>query len=162
MIVIVATLFTYTFRDHEFYTNLANKQQIREVELSVNRGTIYGSLDPNRVKNPEAYTPILATTSIVKDLKIDPSGMCNPVLLEQFLSHIVYEHLCLNRSQGSCFDNMMKYANTFVIPENFDFTREKIIDFLRPTIHEQVNRKFKSRILLTESVTDEVQEIIQQ
>ncbi len=97
-------------------------------------------------------TTILATTSVAKDLKIDPSGMCNIDMMEPFLAEIVYEHLCVNRSQVSCFDNVMKYTNTFVVPENFNFSQEQITGFLMPTIHEQARRVHKTRIFLAEGV----------
>lgn len=128
MFFILITLGRYTLVDHEFYKKLADSQQLREVELSVNRGTIYGTLDPHRTSELSPFqSTILATTSIAKDLKIDPSGTCNVDMMEAFLADVVYEHLCVNRSQVSCFDNVLKYTNTFVVPENFNFTREQII-----------------------------------
>lgn len=74
LIIVLTTLGRYTLVDHDFYKKLADSQQLREVELSVNRGTIYGVIDPNRsdISSPFQST-ILATTSIAKDLKIDPS-----------------------------------------------------------------------------------------
>lgn len=152
--IILITLARYTLADHEFYKKLADSQQLREVELSVNRGTIYGTLDPNRSENSTPFkSTILATTSIAKDLKIDPSRSCNIDQMEDFLSGIVYQHLCVNRSQVSCFDNVLKYTNTFVVPENFNFTREQIIGFLLPTVREQARRLHKTRIFLADGVS---------
>ncbi len=153
ILFIIFTLARYTLADHEFYKTLADRQQLREVELSVNRGTIYGTIDPNRSESPNPFqTTILATTSIAKDLKIDPSGMCNIDMMEPFLAEVVYEHLCVNRSQVSCFDNVLKYTNTFIVPENFNFSREQIIGFLTPTVREQARRLYKTRIFLAEGV----------
>jgi len=154
LILILFTLGRHTLADHDFYKTLADSQQLREVELSVNRGTIYGVIDPNRSDKPSPFqSTILATTSIAKDLKIDPTGTCNINQLETFLADIVYEHLCLNRSQVSCFDNVLKYTNTFLVPENFDFTREQVVGFLMPTIREQARRVHKTRIFLAENVS---------
>lgn len=153
IVFIIFTLARYTLADHEFYKKLADRQQLREVELSVNRGTIYGTIDPNRSESPNPFqTTILATTSIAKDLKIDPSGTCNIDMMEPFLAEVVYEHLCVNRSQVSCFDNVLKYTNTFIVPENFNFSREQIIGFLMPTVREQARRLYKTRIFLAEGV----------
>lgn len=153
IVFIIFTLARYTLADHEFYKKLADRQQLREVELSVNRGTIYGTIDPNRSESPNPFqTTILATTSIAKDLKIDPSGTCNIDMMEPFLAEVVYEHLCVNRSQVSCFDNVLKYTNTFIVPENFNFSREQIIGFLTPTVREQARRLYKTRIFLAEGV----------
>lgn len=153
ILFIIFTLARYTLADHDFYKTLADRQQLREVELSVNRGTIYGTIDPNRSESPNPFqTTILATTSIAKDLKIDPSGMCNIDMMEPFLAEVVYEHLCVNRSQVSCFDNVLKYTNTFIVPENFNFSREQIIGFLTPTVREQARRLYKTRIFLAEGV----------
>lgn len=48
VLFILTTLARYTLVDHTFYKNLADRQQLREIELSVNRGTIYATLDPHR------------------------------------------------------------------------------------------------------------------
>lgn len=152
---IVAVLAKYTLIDHEFYRNLADRQQLRKIELSVNRGTIYSTLDPHRINVASDFSPtsILATTSVAKDLKIDPSAPCNLTLLEPFLLDIAYQHLCVGRSQVSCFDNIMKFTNTFVTPDNFSFTKEKILAFIAPTVHEMTNRVHKTRILLVDNLS---------
>lgn len=74
-------------------------------------------------------------------------------MLEEFLAEVVYEHLCVNRSQVSCFDNVLKYTNTFTVPENFNFTREQIVGFLMPTVREQARRIHKTRIFLADNVS---------
>jgi cell division protein FtsI/penicillin-binding protein 2 len=48
VLFIFITLARYTLIDHDFYKKLADRQQLREIELSVNRGTIYATLDPHR------------------------------------------------------------------------------------------------------------------
>jgi trimethylamine:corrinoid methyltransferase-like protein len=73
--------------------------------------------------------------------------------MESFLADVVYQHLCINRSQVSCFDNVLKYTNTFVVPENFNFTREQIMGFLLPTIREQARRLHKTRIFIADNVS---------
>ncbi len=94
---IILTLARYTLADHDFYKKLADSQQLREVELSVNRGTIYGTLDPLRSLDQEHVEhTILATTSVAQDLKIDPGAVCNVDMLQTFLADIVYEHLCVH------------------------------------------------------------------
>ncbi|MDR3150838.1 MAG: hypothetical protein LBU14_04510 [Candidatus Peribacteria bacterium] len=40
-LVIIKTLFEYTVFDYEYYTTLADQQQIGKVIVPVNRGTIY-------------------------------------------------------------------------------------------------------------------------
>ena len=70
---IIFTLARYTIIDHTFYLELADKQQIRNTELAVNRGTIFGTLDPRRTGYEREINTIVATTLIAKDLKIDPS-----------------------------------------------------------------------------------------
>jgi cell division protein FtsI/penicillin-binding protein 2 len=100
-------------------------------------------------------TSILATTSISKDLKIDPSGSCNLDMMESFLMEIVYEHLCLNRTQVSCFDNILKYTNTYTTPPNFDFSRDSVIAFIAPTVREQTRRVYKTRIFLAKNLSSQ-------
>jgi cell division protein FtsI/penicillin-binding protein 2 len=153
VLFIFITLARYTLVDHDFYKKLADRQQLREIELSVNRGTIYATLDPNRGGGNSALeTSILATTSIAKDLKIDPSASCNLDMLEVFLTDIVYEHLCLNRTQVSCYDNMLKYTNNFIVPATFDFSRDAVKTFIAPTVREQTRRIYKTRIFLADNL----------
>lgn len=138
----------YTIVDHTFYTELADRQQIRNTELAVNRGTIFSTLDPRRTGYDREINTIIATTLIAKDLQIDPSALCNLDMLDDFLLDIAYRHLCENRSQVSCIDNIMKYTNTFTMPENFTFSKEAIVAFIAPVVSEQSHRKFKTRISL--------------
>lgn len=153
VIGIIIILAKYTIIDHDFYVALADKQQIRNTELSVNRGTIFGTLDPRRTGYEREINTIVATTLIAKDLKIDPSGLCNLDMLESFLLDITYRHLCENRSQVSCMDNIMKYTNTYAMPENFTFSKEFILAFLAPVVHEQSHRVYKTRIALASGVS---------
>lgn len=152
ILFIVSVLVKYTLVDHEFYKRLADRQQLRKIELSVNRGTVYGTLDPHRIQaeDTSSVSTILATTTITQDLQIDPSASCNLDMLETFLLDIMYQHLCVGRSQVSCFDNVMKYTNTFVPPENFIFTKEFITNFIAPIVKEQSHRVYKTRILLAD------------
>lgn len=73
-------------------------------------------------------------------------------MLENFLVDIVYEHLCEKRSQVSCFDNVLKYTGTYIVPESFNFSREQVVGFLLPTIREQARRVHKTRIFLADNV----------
>lgn len=152
---LIFVLIKLTLVDHDFYSSLADRQQLRKVELAVNRGTIYASLDPHRIQTVDSssVSTILATTSITQDLQIDPSASCNLDMLESFLLDIMYQHLCVGRSQVSCFDNVLKYTNTFIPPESFQFTKEYITAFIAPTVKEQSHRTYKTRILLADMQT---------
>lgn len=119
----------------------------------MNRGTIFGTLDPRRTGYGKEVNTIIATTLIAKDLKIDPSGLCNLDMLEAFLLDISYRHLCENRSQVSCIDNIMKYTNMFTMPENFIFSKESILAFIAPTVREQAHRIHKTRIALASGIS---------
>jgi|GEM_PF-1005421 len=153
VIGIIFTLGRYTIIDHGFYAKLADKQQIRNTELAVNRGTIFGTLDPRRTGYEREINTIVATTLIAKDLQIDPSALCNLDMLETFLLDITYRHLCENRSQVSCIDNTMKYTNTYTMPVDFIFSKESILAFIAPVIREQSHRINKTRISLASSVS---------
>ncbi len=150
---IIFTLGRYTIIDHDFYSALADKQQIRNTELAVNRGTIFGTLDPRRTWYDREINTIVATTLIAKDLKIDPSALCNLDMLETFLLDITYRHLCENRSQVSCIDNIMKYTNTYTMPPDFIFSKESILSFIAPVVREQSHRMYKTRISLASWVS---------
>lgn len=144
--IIIFSLAKYTLFDHTFYKTLADRQQLRTQELSVNRGNIYGGVDPLRVTSDLGMHPILATTNITQNLSIDPGGLCNLNLLEDFLVDVVYQHLCSNREAESCTDNVMKYTNVYELPENFSIQKDFVSDFIRPVIHEQTHRIYKTSI----------------
>lgn len=67
------------------------------------------------------------------------------------MADVVYEQLCERKDNLSCFDNVQQYTKKYDIL-NFAFEKEYIINFLLPTIQEQVYRKYKTRIFLASDI----------
>jgi len=65
-IIIIIKVFSYTVLDHDFYKEIADKQQIGEVKIPVTRGSILSA-------NGEGT--ILATSVSLNDLAIDPTSI---------------------------------------------------------------------------------------
>lgn len=59
----------------------------------------------------------------------------------------------MNRTQISCYDNVLKYTNVYTVPPDFAFSREAIQNFITPTIREQTRRVYKTRIFLADDLT---------
>ena len=137
----------YTLIDHDFYGDLAEKQQIRTESSFVNRGTIYGANDISG----DGMPVILSASAFVKALGIDPSQEGDREGLARFIADIVYQQLCQKKDNLNCFDNIQSYTQVYDIL-NFSFEKESIIEFLLPTIQEQVHRKYKTRIFLAGDV----------
>ena len=140
-LVVVAA--KYTIGDHEFYQQLADRQQIRTESSFVNRGTVYATWS-----HQWGESTILAASAIVKDFKVDPSQEGDRSRLADFVTEVVYRHLCEERSQLDCYDNIQAYTDNYELAADFRFDEQSIKVLLMPTIREQVNRRYKTRIFL--------------
>jgi len=107
---IIVETFSYTVVNKSFYKELADKQQIEEVEIPVARGTIYSATN-------DGVGTVLATSVELNDLAIDPQIDGNKEELIKFLTDIVYGELCYLQDSQTCYDNLLKYLKVLEIPD---------------------------------------------
>ena len=107
-IFVLITAFRYTVIDHDFYQNLADRQQTIEVKNSVSRGSIYSANTP---------AGVFATSTDLSDLAIDPKEIGSKERLVNFLSDIVFEELCVKQSPEACNEHLMSFLRVNELPD---------------------------------------------
>lgn len=130
-LIIVQKVFSYTVLNNNFYTELADKQQIWKVSSNIVRGAILSS-------NLEWW--VLWTSVNFNDLAIDPNVPWDKWRLSIFLRDMVYKQICYLKSEDDCYDNMLRFVKKLEI-EDFEMREE----YLKALILERV----KSKIIQT-------------
>ncbi len=147
---IIGKTFSYTVTNKDFYSSLANKQQLWEVETPVNRGNIYFSDGKS----------LMATSVSLNDLSVDPSMPGNKKKLGIFLTNIVYKELCTKKSEQECYDSLRRYLKVLSI-EDFQFDEDFIKDLITKNIEAKVSKENITSVLLKEETTEEEQDQIE-
>lgn len=149
-VFIVETLFTYTVLDYNYYTKLADGQQIGKVTVPVNRGTIHSGWDRSIV---------MATSLHLYDLAIDPQMKWDKQKLADFLTDIVYTEICEWKTSKDCESSLSRYLKVLEI-EDFendeDFVKKKIADRI---ISRLVQTKVTSALIDKELNKEEIESI---
>lgn len=130
---IITKIFQYTVFDKEFYTKLADRQQIWEDTVPVTRWTIYSDTKEGT---------ILWTSLNLYDIAIDPHVDMgwSKVKLENFLTEVVYKETCENVNDTECYENMLKFLRELEIQDfqlNETYIKTKISEFLRKKINQE-------------------------
>ncbi len=139
--IILSKVFSYTILNYEYYKKLADAQQIRKIEIPVNRWNIY-------TKNPN----VIATSVSLNDLAIDPNGIWDKQRLINFLSPIIFEELCKNKSQKKCKDNLMKFLKVLKL-DDFEYNKEYILEKIKNKIIEKLSQTKITSVLLQKDLT---------
>lgn len=124
LLFIIQKLFSYTVLNFDFYTQLADSQQIWKVIVPVNRGTIYSWWKRETV---------FWTSLNLYDVAIDPQMPWDIKKLWEFLVEIIHTELCLNKSKNKCETNLTKFLKVLEI-ENFVRDEEVIKEMIRDKI----------------------------
>lgn len=146
---IIWETFSYTVLETKFYQNLANKQQVGEVQVPVNRGTIYTA--PNLSSKQES---VFSTSVDLNDLAIDPQMVWDKVKLQNYLTEILYKEMCELKEQEECYSDLLRFLKVLEIPDFImqeAFIKAKIQEFLSVRLAQT---KVTS-VLLEKSITPE-------
>lgn len=139
-IVTLSSVFSYTIKDHDFYKKLADKQQIGEIKVPVNRWAIYSST--------WSWT-IYATSVNLNDLAIDPTMAWDKAKLSIFLRDIVFTEACVGKLEQECKDNVLKFLKKIDI-EDFQFEEKFIKDLILSDLTKKLSQKKVTSVLLTD------------
>ncbi|MCK9271958.1 penicillin-binding protein 2 [Candidatus Gracilibacteria bacterium] len=134
--IIIITAFKYSILEYSFYRNLAERQQTTVIKNPVSRGNIYSNNTPSGV---------LATSTDLSDLAIDPQEVGSKEKLENFLTDIVYEQLCKNKGDEDCIGNVLNFLKKTELSETDDISTDSI--FLKSKIKEEVNLRVNKKYL---------------
>ncbi len=140
--IILNTVFTYTVFNHTFYKTLADSQQLWEVIIPVNRGTIYSSTNSGTV---------LATSVHLYDIAIDPQMVWDKGKLAIFLRDITFKQLCQLKTTEACYNNLLKYLRVLEIP---DFKKED--DYIKELLLKSIQDKLSRTKVTSDMVASEV------
>lgn len=144
-IAIIETLFKYTVLDHEYYMALADQQQIWKVIVPVNRGTIHSGWDRNVV---------LATSLHLYDLAIDPQMEWDKQKLADFLTDIVYDELCLGKTEKECESALSRYLRVLEV-EDFEYDEKFIKGILSEKIITKLLQTKVTSVLIDKELKEE-------
>jgi len=148
---IVAKIFEYTVFDKEFYTTLADRQQIWEVTVPVTRWSIYSDTNDGT---------ILWTSLNLYDIAIDPQVEGSKENLEDFLVEVVYKETCETANREDCYENILKFVKKIEIPE-FIYSQEYIKQTIAEYLHVKVNQEFVTSVFIDKELEQEKIDIIQ-
>ncbi len=156
-LIVIYRLFSYTFFDYSFYKWLADKQQIWEFVVPVNRWTIYSSIE--REKTTSDKLSVLWTSVNFYDLAIDPKMDWDKVKLWKFLVDLVYKETCLNKNKKTCKKNIYKFLKKSEI-EDFKSDKEFIKKLLSENIYKKISKtKLESVSLWNEFSKEQIKEL---
>ena len=149
-LIVLYTVFNYTFFSHTFYKTLADKQQLWEVIIPVNRGTIYSSTNSGTV---------LATSVHLYDIAIDPKMVWDKWKLAIFLRDTVFKQICQFKNQNDCYNSLLKYLHVLEITD-FKMDDTYIKDILLKNIQDKISRtKVTNDIIETKIDSEKIAEI---
>ncbi len=130
--LLMVTVFGYSVLDHAYYEKFADAQQKSVIENPASRWNITSS--------SESLGWVLAVSTNLGTLAIDPTQSGSRDKLLAFLGDIVFEEFC-SRTRTSCRENIGSYTKT-------DLSNEKDITeiTLKEKIRDHINRKIDTPI----------------
>lgn len=143
--MIVWKVFSYTVFNHQFYKELADKQQMWKVISPINRWTIYSSNN--------SWT-VLAISVNLNDLAIDPTQDWNKDKLSIYLKDIVYKQICYLKSRSECYDNLLKFVKKIEL-EDFEYDETYIKWVIFDTIRKKISQTKVTSVPLYEWLEEE-------
>ncbi len=151
-LIILYTVFKYTIKDGEFYTQKADNQQIGELKVPVTRGSIL-SLSEN-------WNKVLLATSLNLDtLAIDPTRVWDKKKLIWYLTNIIYRESCIWKSRERCINNLLKFTKKEKF-ENFIYKTKEIKIIIRKSLIKKLSQKYIESVLLAQELDDKIIEKI--
>ena len=140
-IIIISKVFSYTVLNYEYYKELADKQQIGEVEIPVTRWNIY-------TKNPN----VLATSVSLNDLAIDPMWIWDQAKLIIFLRDIIFTEICVWNDRKTCKDKLTSFLKVLDL-EDFEYTDKYIKDKITDRLKTKLWETKITSVLLSDNLT---------
>ena len=103
MLLLMSTVFGYAVIEHDYYDKVADSQQKSIIKNPASRGNITSS--------EESLGGVLAVSTNLGTLAIDPTQTGSRDKLLSFLADVVFEEFCL-RNRAVCMENLRAYLRT--------------------------------------------------
>jgi len=149
--IIISKVFTYTIIDHDFYKEIADKQQIWEVKVPVTRGPILSA---------NWDWSILATSVSLNDLAIDPTSIWNKAKLVIFLREIVFRELCIWKDSEDCKNNVLKFVKKVEL-EDYQYEEKYLKNIIQEELLKRVSKEKVTSVLLAQWLEWDIPERIE-
>ncbi|MDQ7023865.1 MAG: hypothetical protein Q9M97_10380 [Candidatus Gracilibacteria bacterium] len=151
-LIIIKTLFTYTFFDNEFYKTKANSQQILGIKIPITRGSIFSGNEKN-IK--------LASTVNLNDLAIDPTQPGDKKKLILFLTDIIYKESCEGKTAEKCKNKVLKFIKENDFTEGLNLNKNVIKKLIEKKLIEKISEKYITSIIITRDLDEkQIQNIL--
>lgn len=145
LLAVVYNLFELTVLNHNYYKNLADRQQTSQIKTPTSRWNIYSSNEKWKV---------LATSVYLNDLAIDPSMNWNKTKLWNFLTDVVYTEICYLKNSWDCKKSLQRFLWVLEIP-NFKYNEKYLKEIIGQKIFERISRENVTSVFLSDSLTPE-------
>ena len=153
-LAIVWKSFSYTVFNYEFYSGLAYKQQVWEVEVPVTRGTIYST--PNMTMKDGT---VFSTSVDLNDLAVDPQIEWDKWKLALFLTNILYKEMCYLKNRNECYNDMLRFLKVLEIPE-FETSEVYIKDRVLEEVQKRLSKNKVTSMLLRDDISPDHEKLI--
>lgn len=152
---IIWETFSYTVVNYDFYSNLAERQQVWEVEVPVTRWTVFLAANSG-VKNPA----VLSTSVDLNDIAVDPQIEWDKEKLRIFLTDLLYKEMCYLKPYEDCYNAMLRFLRVLEIGD-FENTEEYIVNRIDTKLAQRLAKnKITSVKLLWDISPDEEKELL--
>ena len=150
MVIILITTFQYTVIDNEYFSKAAERQQKTTIKNPVSRGNILSS--------EASLNGILAVSTNLGTLAIDPTQTWSLSKLLPFLSELIYTDSCESQLAIDCVFNIGNYIRQDLSWQKW-LTKEKLREMIESYIQIRINTPIES-VLLKESLEESTIESI--
>jgi cell division protein FtsI/penicillin-binding protein 2 len=145
----MSTVFWYTVLEHSYYQEFAEKQQKTILKNPASRGNITSST--------ESLEWVLAVSTNLGTLAIDPTQSGSHEKLLTFLADVVFEEFC-KHSQSECIPNMSNYLRTDFSNDE-KITEISIKDKIKSYIKERMETPIQS-VEIAQKIDEKTRETI--
>jgi stage V sporulation protein D (sporulation-specific penicillin-binding protein) len=146
------TTFSYTVINYTYFNGVADKQQKWLVQNPISRGNI--------ISSAASLHGILAVSTNLGTLAIDPTQSGSMSNLLPFLSELVYNESCENKPQSECIQNIWSYTRKDLSGEK-NLNEDKLRDAIEAYIQTRINTPIDS-VLVKENLDESTVEQINQ
>lgn len=144
IILLIVPLFRFTILDHDFYKTVANKQQKMIERNPSARGTIHSS--------NESTSGIVAVSTNLGTLAIDPTQTGSTVELLNFLSDAVMTEFCLHKNTNDCRESISSYIRADE-PLNATTSRDDMKKYVTNYLESRIKTPVES-VFIAENLPD--------
>lgn len=149
--ILVFALFSFTILNNDFYSKMAEAQQKTIIKNPISRGSILSS--------SESLGGVLAVSTNLGTLAIDPSQTGSQIALLELLSDAVYTEFCAHQTQEICVKNISAYVRNDTLNASGAINEASLKKSVSEYLETRINSPIESVALALNLDDDAVQKI---